>query len=191
MAPLTLPDVLGVEYALAVFNADPGPSNIFNLDGSVIDDTDLVWQQGSLTSVQYGNAAGGDISYVGPCDADVPSGKNWVALDLKLVNVGANKGSYSGTASPFPGTNNLLDDQNSALLGDLDADFINPSPHNDALVLAFYCNENADTEVTFNLTVMRDADQGFFDAAVNFEDIFCSMKFDSWFGSVDAPPRAF
>jgi len=178
VAPLTLPNVLGVEYAVAVFNADPGTSNIFALDGTVLNVTNLVWQQGSLTSGQYGNAAGGDISYIGTCDADVPSGKNWVALDLKQVNVGPGNGTYNGTA-PFAGTNNVLDDQNSALLGDMDADFVNPSPYNDALVLSFDCNENEDTQVVFNLTVMRDAEQGFFDIAVNFQDIFCSMKFDN------------
>ena len=40
------------------------------------------------------------------------------------------------------------------------------------------CIENADTAVTFNLTIMRDAEQGFFDVAVHFSDIFCSAKFD-------------
>ncbi|MFO0747449.1 MAG: hypothetical protein U1F43_17560 [Myxococcota bacterium] len=33
--------------------------------------------------------------------------------------------------------------------------------------------------VEFDLAIMRDAQQGFFDVAVNFGDIFCSMKFDS------------
>jgi hypothetical protein len=32
--------------------------------------------------------------------------------------------------------------------------------------------------VTFNLTIVRSAQQGFFDVAVSFEDIFCSAKFD-------------
>ncbi|MBL8786424.1 MAG: hypothetical protein JNJ59_16095, partial [Deltaproteobacteria bacterium] len=44
--------------------------------------------------------------------------------------------------------------------------------------LAVDCVENADASVVFNLTVMREANQGFFDIAVNFEDIFCSAKVD-------------
>jgi hypothetical protein len=40
------------------------------------------------------------------------------------------------------------------------------------------CNENEDTLVEFNFTIMRAANQGFFDVAVNFSDIFCSAKVD-------------
>jgi hypothetical protein len=40
------------------------------------------------------------------------------------------------------------------------------------------CVENADVPVVFNLTVMRNARQGFFDIAVEFDDIFCSAKLD-------------
>ncbi|HRE88129.1 MAG TPA: hypothetical protein PK095_03230, partial [Myxococcota bacterium] len=40
------------------------------------------------------------------------------------------------------------------------------------------CLPNADTRVSFDLTVMRRAEQGFFDIAVSFEDVFCSAKFD-------------
>ena len=40
------------------------------------------------------------------------------------------------------------------------------------------CVENSDTPVSFELVVMRAAQQGFFDVAVNFEDIFCSAKVD-------------
>lgn len=40
------------------------------------------------------------------------------------------------------------------------------------------CRENADTPVVFNLTVMRNARQGFFDVAIDFEDVHCSAKLD-------------
>src|SRR6201999_2048098 len=40
------------------------------------------------------------------------------------------------------------------------------------------CAENADTPVRFDLTIMRRAQQGFFDIAVSFEDVFCSAKVD-------------
>jgi len=40
------------------------------------------------------------------------------------------------------------------------------------------CLENRDVPVRFDITLMRQADQGFFDVAVQFEDIFCSAKLD-------------
>lgn len=40
------------------------------------------------------------------------------------------------------------------------------------------CAANADTLVTFDLTIARSARQGFFDIGVTFDDIFCSAKFD-------------
>ncbi|MCB9736827.1 MAG: hypothetical protein H6745_29965 [Deltaproteobacteria bacterium] len=40
------------------------------------------------------------------------------------------------------------------------------------------CKANADTSVSFDITLARPANQGFFDVAVNFEDIFCSAKLD-------------
>jgi hypothetical protein len=50
----------------------------------------------------------------------------------------------------------------------------NPTP----LLQDVVCVENADTPVTLNLTIMRDAKQGFFDVGVVFSGIFCSAKFD-------------
>ncbi len=186
VAPLSLPGTLGVSYAVAVFNANPSDyTQIFDVNGGVqaANSGILVWQQPNLSSNQFGNGPGGDISYVGPCDASVDD--NWVALALNRVDVGDTKGSYDVTSGAFKdGDDNLLDDQNSAFTAspgsnDLDPDFVNPAPYNKALVLKIECDENEDTRVTFNLTVMRDADQGFFDIAVNFEDIFCSMKIDT------------
>ncbi|MCA9515672.1 MAG: hypothetical protein KC635_12070 [Myxococcales bacterium] len=40
------------------------------------------------------------------------------------------------------------------------------------------CSPNEDTAVTFDITVLRAASQGFFDIAVTFDDIFCSAKVD-------------
>ena len=50
----------------------------------------------------------------------------------------------------------------------------NPTP----VVKRAECVANRDTAVAFDLTIMRDAKQGFFDIAVEFEDVFCSAKFD-------------
>jgi len=40
------------------------------------------------------------------------------------------------------------------------------------------CAANADTPVQFDITLARAANQGFFDVAVTFDDIFCSAKLD-------------
>ena len=50
----------------------------------------------------------------------------------------------------------------------------NPTP----VSLEVDCLENRDVPVRFDITLMRQADQGFFDVAVQFEDIFCSAKLD-------------
>lgn len=52
--------------------------------------------------------------------------------------------------------------------------YVNPGP----LTRSVTCRPNADTPVVFNVTIARDANQGFFDVAVNFDDIFCSAKLD-------------
>ncbi len=186
VAPLSLPGTRGVDYALAVLNAAPADlTQLFDVDGEVLaaNAPILVWHQPSISSNQFGNGPGGAISYVGPCDAT--TGDNWVALALNRVDVGDGHGSYDATSGAFAGgADNLLDDQISAFTStpgsnDLDPDFENPCPYDAPCVLPFACEENADTRVVFNLTVMRDAEQGFFDVAVNFEDVFCSAKFDT------------
>jgi hypothetical protein len=178
VAPLTLPGVVGVEYALAVFNASPSPAFSFAPDGSAATNlTSLVWNQSSITSNQYGDGKGA-ITYVGTCDASGQAPRmNHVALAIKQINAGANGGSLDGTSpAAFVGTDNILDDQLTS--SDEAPDFNNPCPRGAPCVLAVPCEENRDTAVTFNLTIMRRADQGFFDIAVNFEDIFCSAKLD-------------
>ena len=53
-------------------------------------------------------------------------------------------------------------------------DYVNPTP----IWKDVTCGENQDTLVAFNVVVARNARQGFFDIAVNFEDVFCSAKLD-------------
>ncbi|HRE90055.1 MAG TPA: hypothetical protein PK095_13055, partial [Myxococcota bacterium] len=52
--------------------------------------------------------------------------------------------------------------------------YVNPG----TLSRSVTCSPNADTPVTFNVTIVRDAQQGFFDVAVTFDDLFCSAKLD-------------
>ena len=54
------------------------------------------------------------------------------------------------------------------------ATYMNPTP----VTKPVACVANTDTRVDFNLTVLRQANQGFFDVAVSFTNIFCSAKFD-------------
>ncbi|MBL8786571.1 MAG: hypothetical protein JNJ59_16830 [Deltaproteobacteria bacterium] len=139
----------------------------------------VVWSKGTsaaeggapaVCSNDFGNLGGGDISYVGPCDAsdntttDTGTAKNTIILrvDGLYDSEGADIGQYE-----------------------------NPCPWPDGCKLDFECVENADVPVVFNLTVLREANQGFFDIAVNFEDIFCSAKLDCQYatGNAEAPWR--
>ena len=69
-------------------------------------------------------------------------------------------------------TLNSLSDSGGAPLDP--ASYMNPTP----LLKAVACVANADSPVAFDLTVARQANQGFFDVAVSFSNIFCSAKFD-------------
>lgn len=110
----------------------------------------IVWTKSEITSAQYGDGRGA-ITYIGACD--VTSNPHTIELVLR---------SISDTSEDPVAT---------------DA-WVNPAPPGSPIVLAANCQENRDTPVVFNLTIMRDAQQGFFDIAVNFEDIFCSAKVD-------------
>ena len=114
----------------------------------------------SLTNIcasQYGNQAGGDITYIAPCDATTAT--NTVTLWPSLH-----------TAAPGTEANELTDWRNPC--------DTTPGGAIEGCQVVAACNENEDTLVEFNLTIMREANQGFFDVAVNFSDIFCSAKVD-------------
>ncbi len=112
---------------------------------------DIVWQEEALTSNQYGDGAG-SLTYVGTCDADEPV--HTIALTTKT----------------------LTDSDGTELFAAGEA--VNPCPAAAPCELTASCVENSDVFVEFNLAIMRDANQGFFDVAVNFQDIFCSAKVD-------------
>jgi len=90
----------------------------------------------------------GSLAYVGPCDASLNAQPNTVTLVLDALE---------GASADIPAST-----------------WQNPTP----VSLKVTCKENADTQVLFDLVIMRDATQGFFDVAVEFEDVFCSAKFD-------------
>jgi hypothetical protein len=123
---LTLPGVSNAVYSLTMYDTIGKP----------------LWTQ-TVDSATYGNGPGGDITYIGPCDAS-GTGENRVRLEiLDLVPL-----------DPM--------------------EWANPGP----MDLVFTCQENADTQVEFNVTILRSAQAGFADVSVNFEDIFCSAKVD-------------
>lgn len=179
----------------------------------------------SICSDVFGNGPGGDIAYVGPCDAspgadtdpDEPGVQNSVTVWFDGLYTGSSatgltpipgvSQTITGTCNPnasewsfcawpnlpdWPGLTvpgiYCLDDSVCAFQATAPAwqDPCGPS----GCTLEFDCNENQDTRVDFDFTVMRNAQQGFFDVAVNFEDIFCSAKYDTCYdvGSGAARP---
>jgi len=130
IAPLELPGVQDAEYRVTVENVSD----------------EVVWTR-DLTAGAYGT--GGDVAYVGPCDAD--DNDNTVTVEVL--------GLYAGPGKTLP----------------IDAgSWRNPG----LLSRDFTCLPNVDVPVSFDLTLARAASQGFFDVAVSFDDVFCSAKLD-------------
>lgn len=116
-----------------------------------------------LTASRYGDGEG-SVSYVGPCDAQV----NDNTIELRLVGI---YGSPIGSPGAFG---------EAAPAGALPV--VDPGVMRQSKT----CVPNADVFVAFDVTVMRPAGQGFFDIAVDLEDVFCSAKYDC-----DANPLLF
>lgn len=108
----------------------------------------VVWEKGALQSTRYGDGKGA-LTFVGPCDAS----NNPHTVELVVESLWGPSGQLT--------------------------DFANPAPAGRPIAqTGIICAENRDTPVTFNLTIARDAKQGFFDIGVTFSDIFCSAKLD-------------
>ncbi len=151
VAPLDLPGVADACYSVAVHNVGK----------TLVNPAALVWSEAGICANQYGNATG-SITYIGTCDAS-PSGRiNTVSLVLEGLcqTTGCDVANASDPGRIAPDS------------------YVNPCPATQPCQLERPCNDNADTLVEFDLTIMRDASQGFFDIAVSFEDIFCSAKLD-------------
>ncbi len=127
----------------------PGVTNAV-YDITVLNDTgDVVWSR-RVDSVAYGDGRG-SLTYVGPCDAQDNDGDGTALNVVQLWVV---------DLPPLRST-----------------DWVNPTA-NGPLVQTLECQENADTRVDFQIAILREAKQGFFDIMVDFEDIFCSAKLD-------------
>jgi len=91
---------------------------------------------------------------------------------------GAGSLAYVGPCDAETGTNSveleltaLYEGAGALIAADT---YDNPTP----IVRDIVCSENTDVAVTFDITLARRAQQGFFDVAVNFDDVFCSAKLD-------------
>lgn len=158
VAPLSLPGVTNACYRVTVTN---GPDR----------SGDIVWQEDSLCADDFGDGTG-SLAYVGPCDASVTRDNS---VTVELIDLMAMTGT-----SPAPIDDDEYDNP-CGVLADWSSDrntlAIGEDPYAPCTINKA-CVENSDVPVEFNLTVMRDANQGFFDIAVEFDDIFCSAKLD-------------
>ena len=166
VSPLSLPGLTDACYNIWVTNAPNG-------GGAV------VWRKDMVCASGFGNGVG-DVGYVGPCDADGPGGQRAGSVSLELVDMWTG-GTHTSTPGAFA---THADYQNPCGTSDFTPSYGTPSAAawNDdgfpVCVKNVTCKANSDTQARFDLTVMRAANQGFFDIAVNFEDVFCSAKFD-------------
>jgi len=126
----------------------------------------VVWQR-RVTSSGYGDGAG-SASYVGSCDADPANPVNTVSVWVV--------GVYQSAVSDAGAFQSGSDSGDGAVTGTPVA-FQNPTT-GAALSRTFTCRENQDVAVQFDVALMRPAQQGFFDIAVNLNNIFCSAKLD-------------
>jgi len=146
-------------------------------DVAVTTQTSTVWTKGvvgqawvdgdtgTVCSDQFGSGAGGDITYIGPCDASEDADVSGAAGVQNEVTIWVD-GLYENTGTLASPVYEALTDGWADPCGE------------DGCTLQFDCVENQDTRVEFNFTILRDANQGFFDIIVNFEDVFCSAKVD-------------
>lgn len=99
-------------------------------------------------------------------------------VDADTYGDGVGSLSYVGPcdASANPNTVTLTLDELRDTAGALVSEdtYVDPTP----LARTIECLESRDAEVRFDLTIARDAQQGFFDVAVNLADVFCSAKLD-------------
>ncbi|TNF38368.1 MAG: hypothetical protein EP329_00775 [Deltaproteobacteria bacterium] len=125
---------------------------------------EVVWQR-RLTSSGYGDGAG-SASYVGPCDADAADNT------VRVWVVGIYSAAVSDAGAFAAGSDTGL----GAVVGDPLA-FQNPTASG-PLERTITCRADADTEVQLDVSLLRPAQQGFFDITVSFGDVFCSAKLD-------------
>ena len=100
------------------------------------------------------------------------------ALDSDSYGDGAGSLSIVGPCDASTGTNSVTLRLDALYEGAgvpvSPSTYQNPTP----ITRDVACLPNADASVTFDMTIARAAQQGFFDVAVSFQDVFCSAKLD-------------
>jgi len=168
----TLPDGPRLAVDVAALNLQGVGDVVWDLE---VDngDGDVIWQR-RVTSSGYGDGAG-SASYVGTCDADPDVDDNTVKVWVVGVYAAAvtDAGSFASGADAGAGavTGTPVDFENPTEAGPLTRDVT--------------CVENADVFVQFDVALMRPAQQGFFDIAINFNNVFCSAKLDCCYDDDD------
>jgi hypothetical protein len=157
IAPLTLPGISKVCYDLRVTNGANGTGRAVWQKGDPAQDSPA--DTDSLCSSQFGNGSGGAVTFVGACDAAPASPGDTGRINSATLWVDSLHALGGGPISET-GPEAWQD----------------PCPA--GCTLNTLCEENVDARVEFNLTILRQANQGFFDIGVNFDDIFCSAKVD-------------
>jgi len=157
-----------VENAGAAYKAVGGGNDVLVKGNPLTTGGDAA--SGAICSNRYGNDGGGDIAYVATCDASLAADTGAATGVQNRVTIWVD-GLYKAGVD-------ISTDPNQA--------WQNPCPT--GCSLDANCLENQDTLVEFNLTIMRSANQGFFDVAVNFEDVFCSAKVDCRYNSPTGQP---
>jgi len=156
----------GIGLAVAPLGYDGAEDACYAL--TVAAGAETVWSVRNICGAQFGHKA--EIFYVGPCDAT--AGPHTVTLEVEALCSG------HPTCGTFDEATGWSHD---------DDDYVNPCPAPGGCVrTGVACQQDADTLVTFDLTFLRQANQGFFDVAVNFADLFCSAKLDCESASGDA-----
>jgi len=167
VAPLQLTGIAEACYDILIEN---GAGSSLGAQGGGNDVVARFAPGGAICSSDFGNGAAGDITYIAPCDATSDSDPTTPSPDIEnAITVWPYLKDASGQAIDVATWRNPCD--------------TTPGGTVEGCQLHVNCNENSDTLAAFNFTVMRDAQQGFFDVAVNFEDIFCSAKLDSCYGN--------
>jgi hypothetical protein len=133
---------------------------------------EIVWQDSQVCADDFGDGRGG-VAYVGTCDAT--SETNSVTIELLDIYTDPEGNAVKLDPSEYLNPCGQIEGWGSVGTRVL-------KEGEDAFPLCtrnITCRENEDTAVAFDVTVVRDANQGFFDIAVRFDDIFCSAKLDT------------
>jgi len=165
----------GAHVSVSVAPLDGSGIGVACFDLQVYTASGLLWKKGDSTtsyldydedtvcSDQFGTAGGGSIRWVGSCDAQA-------SADTDLITPGV----QNTVTLWFDG---IYDQAKTATTQVYD-----PCGAGGCSI-DFTCVANGDSPAEFNFSVIRDAEQGFFDIAVRFDSIYCSSKYDDCYGN--------